>query len=204
MHWTWVNRLSTCLNIHEYISQFGLGKKTGIDIPLNSFIDVFEKTIQTKKWENESEAYSKLCRVFRIRPTDKNINFLIEARNKVIKRPKLYVNSIPMIKRLKKLGFKIGIISNSSIFAIERFEKLGLLKYIDYPLFSYDVGVVKPNLKIYRKMLEKSGFKPGEVLMIGDNYEHDVVAPKKLGLNAIHYLGYSNLKKELKGFGIIL
>jgi FMN phosphatase YigB (HAD superfamily) len=33
-------------------------------------------------------------------------------------------------------------------------EKTRILDYIDYPLFSFDVGVVKPDLKIFEKMLE--------------------------------------------------
>lgn len=179
-------------------------KKTGINIPLNDFIDIFERVIQTKKWDNEREAYSSLCRVLKIRPTDKNISFLVEARNKVIKKPKLYVNSIPMIKKLKKLGFKIGIISNSSVFAINEFEKTNFLKYIDYPIFSFDVGMVKPNLKIYKKMFEIAKVRPNEVLMVGDSLEHDVKAPSKLGIKSIHYRGYLALKKSLCDLGIIL
>ena len=41
--------------------------------------------------------------------------------------------------------------------------------------------------------------------MIGDNIIDDVLTPRKLGMNALHYKGnYEKLKKGLKKFKIIV
>lgn len=140
----------------------------------------------------------------KIEPSEKNINSLITARRKVETETETYVHSIPMLKKLKKLGYKIGIVSNSSIFVINHIRKNKLFEYLDYPLFSFDVGAIKPDVKIYKAMLKGAGAKPGECIMIGDNLKNDVLAPRKLGFSGIHYQRYRKLKKDFKGFGINL
>ena len=79
-----------------------------------------------------------------------------------------------------------------------------LLKFIDYPLFSFNVGKVKPNPHIFKKMLKLAKVKPGEMIMIGNNKKDDIIPSKQLGINAIHYKNYKQLKKELKKFSVIL
>jgi putative hydrolase of the HAD superfamily len=139
----------------------------------------------------------------KLKRTCKNVNLLIKIRDKSERKTKLYDHSIPMIKKLKKEGYKIAIISNSSVFAIKHLKnKTKLLKYIDYPIFSFDVGVIKPNPKIFRALLKKAKCKPKEVIMIGDNFKDDVIPAKKMGINAIHYTTYEALKEELKKYGI--
>ena len=51
-------------------------------------------------------------------------------------------------------------------------------------------------------MLKISKCKPSEVIMIGDKIKDDVIPPKKIGMNSIHLRNYSQLKRDLRGFGI--
>jgi len=179
-------------------------KKTNTKIRLKDFVKIYENSIQLKKWDSKYEAYKNLCKNMGVEPNKKNINLFISLREAVELRTKIYVHVIPMLKKLKKQGYKIGLISNTCVFSIKHIKKTNLLKCIDYALFSFDIGTIKPNLKAFRKMLKISKSKPGEAIMIGDKLGDDVIPPRKMGMNAIHYKDYRQLKKDFKKFGINL
>lgn len=178
---------------------------TGVNIPKEIFLKIFEESIQTKKWDSKFKAYENLCKKIGLKTTQNNINLLMNIRDKEEAETKLFFHTIPMLKQLKEQNYKIGLISNSSVFAVEQIKnKTNLLDYIDYTLFSFNVGVIKPNLKIFKKMLKITKFRPEETIMIGDKLNDDIVPSMSLGMNAILFENYEQLKKELINFGIFI
>lgn len=184
-----------------------LEKAFKIKRPHEEVIKIFEKVVQTKIWETEFDAYSELLRELGINPTKDNVLKVISIRSKAETHIVLYDFVIPLITQLKKQKIKIGIITNSSVFIRGVLEKeTKLLKHIDYPLFSYELGTIKPDPILYLEMQRISGVSnPSEIIMIGDNPFDDVYPALDLGINAIHFTGdYTKLKKELKKFKIIV
>jgi FMN phosphatase YigB (HAD superfamily) len=94
--------------------------------------------------------------------------------------------------------------SNTSIFTKKYIKRTGLLKYIDYALFSFEIGVIKPDLKFFRIMRQKAKCRFNEMLMIGDKKGDDVIPARKLGIQAIHFKNYPQLKERLKKFSIFI
>ena len=174
-------------------------------IPYPEFVKIFENSLQTKKWNSKFDAYANLCKNINLPVTDKNINLLMSMRNSAENKTKEYEYTIPMLKQLKDFWYKIWLISNSSVFEIEHLkEKTKILDYVDYPLFSFDVGKVKPDLKIFEKMLEISWCKPEESIMIWDKMWDDVLPPRELGINSLLFENYEQLKKDLLDYDINL
>lgn len=169
-------------------------------------VKAFESIIQTKNWSNEYEAYSKFLLHFKIKPTFSNVMKAIKIREDSEYNIVLYDFVIPLLKQIKNLNLKIGLISNSSVFVIKNVrKKTDLLDYIDYPLFSFDVKTIKPDPKIYEEMLKIAKVKPEEMIMIGDNPLDDVYPAISLGINAIEFTGdYEKLKKDLKKYKILV
>ena len=60
-------------------------------------------------------------------------------------------------------------------------EQNGLTPYLDPILVSSEVGVEKPDRRIFEKALELSGEDPRECLYVGDNYYDDGVGALKWG-----------------------
>ena len=76
----------------------------------------------------------------------------------------------------KTNGIKIGILTDyETEYQIIKLEKLGLLKYIDILVTSEEVGIEKPSYKMFYTMLQKMNLNPGDVIMIGDNYDKDII-----------------------------
>ena len=64
-----------------------------------------------------------------------------------------------------------------------------------YPFFdaiclSYDEGIQKPNLAIFKRCIEKLDVKADECLYVGDGGSNELEAAKKLGMKAVQAVWY--------------
>ncbi|MEM4366737.1 MAG: HAD family hydrolase [Candidatus Anstonellales archaeon] len=176
--------------------------ETGINIGRKEYNRIYEETMQKRIWNSKEEAYASLCRGLGI--NEENSKKIMQIRDEAESKAKLFPHVLPMLAQLRK-SYKIGLISNTSVFAAEQLrQKTDLMDYIDFPVFSFDVGAAKPDPAIYLKALSLAGCKPEEAVMVGDSEDADVIAPRKLGMHAILYTDYESLKKDFAVLGIFL
>jgi len=69
-------------------------------------------------------------------------------------------------------------------------------------ILSYQVGLSKPDSKIYEEVLKRSGHDAAECLFV-DDLQPNVDAAKALGMHTIRFAGYDDLKARLTELGII-
>lgn len=110
---------------------------------------------------------------------------MIKVWNQKLKHEKLFPDSLEILKLVRKKGLKTCLISNAPPISKKIFRKLGLTKYFDEIIFSYEVNTIKPEDEIYRIALSKLKISPEKILFVGDTYDADYQKPKKLGMNAI-------------------
>jgi len=164
---------------------------------------IFENSTQKKIWKSEYNIYKNFLKNIKITTTKEAVNVIMAIREYEKSEAVLYKHVIPMLKKLKKQGYKLALLSNSTCFDCEHLEKkTKFIEHFDYPFFSYQHGMVKPNSRIFKQLLKKTKCKPEEAIMIGDNPIDDARPAKKLGLNAIIYRDYKQLKKDFKKFDI--
>ena len=93
------------------------------------------------------------------------------------------------LESLKKAGARVGFISNIWAPFLQAFSSLFPEEYEEYPVFaSFERGVSKPNLDLYRMALRETGADPERTVMIGDTYEMDIAPPLKLGMKTVWVL----------------
>jgi HAD superfamily hydrolase (TIGR01549 family) len=107
----------------------------------------------------------------------------------------LYPETKNVLAGLKEKNLKIGLISNLGSLYKKPFFDLQLDEYFDEILFSCDVGLRKPDPKIYQRMIEKLKIEPNRAIMTGDKIHADVDGPKSIGMNAVH-LNRKNISSE--------
>ncbi len=83
--------------------------------------------------------------------------------------------------------------------AIERYE---FFKYLDGIVVSGDEKLVKPDLQIYKVLLDRYDINAHESLFIDDNLAN-IEAARQLGFHTIHYTPEVNLKEELQFAGVL-
>ncbi len=74
-------------------------------------------------------------------------------------------------------------------------------KYFKKRVTSFEVGIRKPDVKIFRIFLKKFSLKSFECVFIDDR-EDNVAAAKHVGMKAIHFTGKKQLLAELKRLGV--
>lgn len=66
-----------------------------------------------------------------------------------------------------------------------RMENMGLSSYLKLIVASAEEGVAKPDPKIFRMALNRSGCLPEQAVMIGDRLDNDIVPAKRLGMKTV-------------------
>jgi len=110
---------------------------------------------------------------------------------------------IKLVTRLKRNGYKVGLLSSTIPAHVKHMRKIGFLKNFDEAILSYEVGTDKPNAKIYRIALKKLGVLPGEAVFIDDK-EENVKGAQKIRIKGIVFKDAKQLRKELRKLDIDL
>lgn len=96
-----------------------------------------------------------------------------------------YPDAEDVLKYTYSKGYKIGIIANQLAGTASRLENWGLLKYIDVVAASAELGISKPDRRIFTYALEQADCRSEEALMIGDRLDNDILPAKELGMKTI-------------------
>lgn len=101
----------------------------------------------------------------------------------------LMPGAMALLRHIKKCGARIGVLSNG--FKEVQYRKMdtaGVSPWVDCTVLSDDIGVNKPDIRIFRYAMQQSGVPdPGLHLMIGDNPTTDIQGAMCAGWHAVHY-----------------
>ncbi|MBP9995954.1 MAG: HAD family phosphatase [Lachnospiraceae bacterium] len=105
--------------------------------------------------------------------------------------------AIPWIRELKSKGLKVLFLSNFSDRAFnECQDALSFLPYVDGGIFSYRVKLIKPDVRIYERIVDEYNLIPNQCVFIDDLAEN-CEAARTLGINTIQFMGYEDAKEKL-------
>lgn len=100
------------------------------------------------------------------------------------KAHRMYNDAKKILPFLKKYKIKLVLATNSYKSTADIIEYFGLNKYFDYVFVSCDVGISKPDPKLYHFIEKKLSIKPKEILCVGDSYSTDIVGAIESGCGA--------------------
>ncbi len=93
--------------------------------------------------------------------------------------------------------YKLHIITNGfNEVQSKKLKNSGIDVYFDKVITSEEVGVKKPNPKIFQYALKKANANLNESIMIGDNWEADIMGAKNTGLDVIFFNYYNEIVAE--------
>ena len=180
-------------------------ERMGLSLEKEEVAQIFEETLEMKKWYSKFDAYSFFCTKLGLEPSMENVTKLQKIRDDAEASVKLYPHVLPMLLQLRQRKIRTGLVSNSSTFAIEQLKKhTELMKYVDFSVFSYELGVLKPNVRPFKLVLEKANCRPEEAIMVGDRHEFDLAPAEKIGMGTVLFRDYSQLKEDLGKLGVEL
>ena len=123
-------------------------------------------------------------------PTEKNIPWekLFEGFCLQDNRIAPFYKDIDQVfKAFKQMNWKIGLLSHVTYeekYVRQNFKNNDLLQYFDFFSLSGDLKIVKPHPKHFQDAAAKSGFKPHEILHVGDHPEKDGIGAINAGFHS--------------------
>ena len=112
----------------------------------------------------------------------------------------VHQENVNLALKLKQKGYPIYLLSN---FPGDQFEKYRLqnsfLNEFDDRIISGDVGLAKPDIKIYQLAIKKFNLNPEESLFIDDKIENTEGA-EQAGIKTIQLQKPEDLDKEIRKF----
>lgn len=162
-------------SVHEYLAD---KFKILIDQWFDAIDTIYAKSIEGKV--SEEEVINIISRNLNV-SKKKFKKFVIRAyKNNV------YLNKVLLkkVKLLKKRGYKTAILSDQWHLSNSALIPKNLRKHFNPVIVSCEVGMRKPNPKIYKLLLKELNIKPNQILFI-DNQEWNMRPAKKLGIKTI-------------------
>ena len=94
-----------------------------------------------------------------------------------------YPRIMETLIKLKSKGLILGIVSDApKIQAWLRLAETNISEFFDVVVALEDTGRLKPSRMPFRQAIKKLGFKPEEILFVGDNPERDIKGAKGVGM----------------------
>ena len=90
----------------------------------------------------------------------------------------------PIIERLAR-AYRLGLISNgNAIDQCQKLDNLGIRHLLSCTMLSEEIGIRKPDPRIFQEAAKNLGSSTDECLFIGDSYENDVIGARNAGMQA--------------------
>jgi putative hydrolase of the HAD superfamily len=96
----------------------------------------------------------------------------------------VFADVVPSLTRLRK-RYRLGVISNTQSFDMEFWQCSDARSLLDAEVLSYEIGVLKPDPRLFRRFVRRIGVPAGQILMVGDNFRDDVEGARAAGLQAV-------------------
>ena len=107
-------------------------------------------------------------------------------------------NIIEMLLEIKKRGYKIGLVSNCSPEEVYGLKDCDLYPYLDVVVLSCDVGMIKPDVKIYEHCASLLGEQTKDCIFVGDGGSDELNGAKNAGMTPFRALWF--IKHFVRGF----
>lgn len=114
------------------------------------------------------------------------------------KRIFLYPTVKPALEQMQK-KYRLGIVSNAQeAFTMPELGLYDLTRFFETVVLSSEVGVKKPNSRIFTRALSNLNVKPAEAVFVGNDLSADIAGASRLGMKTV-YIMQKNNRPEVKG-----
>jgi beta-phosphoglucomutase len=98
---------------------------------------------------------------------------------------RLFTDVLPTLEALQTLGMPMGILSNFGTQLRDVLRRFDLLRYFEFVVVSAEVGLAKPDPRIFQLAVDKSGHPASRLLYVGDHIGDDIQGAWGAGLAAV-------------------
>jgi putative hydrolase of the HAD superfamily len=111
---------------------------------------------------------------------------IVERRRELARQAIVPVDgAVETVRELRARGLKVGLLSVCSDEVPAVWADTAFAGIFDTEVFSCDVGLLKPDPRIYALTCERLGVDPAETLFVGDGANDELAGAERAGLRAV-------------------
>lgn len=190
--------------ILELLNEWGLSRRGRLTE--STFLKVY-KEINKRLWQEygqgritktelRAERFYQSLLAFKIDEKELALNF----NDTYIQRCSSKTNLVPYSKEILNYlasSYILHIITNGFTEAQNvKLEKSGIRPFFSEVVIADEVGITKPDPRIFHHAIEASDADLKESIMIGDDFEADVLGAKNVGMDQIYYKKNASAKER--------
>lgn len=117
---------------------------------------------------------------------------------------KEYDYASDFIRRFKESGYPVYLLSNYGKANFKHIkDNFEFFRYVDGGIMSYETGYVKPEVGIFKALVNKYKIKPEEAVFL-DDMKANVEAASEFGFHTVHFKNVGQAIEELKILGVTI
>jgi len=162
---------------------------TTVGTPAEPFVERWLATFEeraTGVFPTARENIFAVCETLNVTPTEQpcaeavRLRLAFEKRH-IVPRP----SAVATLRAVKALGLKTCVVSDCSPELPQIWKETPFASLFDAAVFSCEVGVRKPNPKIYLEACQRLGVEPSECLFVGDGGSGELTGAATVGMRAV-------------------
>ncbi|MBT4446979.1 HAD-IA family hydrolase [archaeon] len=159
----------------------------------------YENAIQLKKFSTVEDLATSFLSDFELDQSQENIKFVVDTLQAGVTKATIFDGIYELLEELA-VNYRLGLVSNTTVFESKLIFDWKIDHFFDVKIFSWEIGLIKPDPKVFGLICSKLDAQSSDVLFIDDGSKN-VVAARKLGMQAIRFESVGQLKQEL---GVLL
>lgn len=107
-----------------------------------------------------------------------------------------------LLTELKERGYGLYGLTNWSYKVYAVMERLPIFRLLDGSVISSEEHLIKPDVRIYQRVLEKFHLQPSDCIFVDDK-QKNVDAAKACGMQGLVFTNADQLRSDLKQLGVL-
>ncbi|MYJ00173.1 MAG: HAD family hydrolase [Gemmatimonadetes bacterium] len=91
-----------------------------------------------------------------------------------------------LLRCLQTRNQPMAVVTNGSKSQLDKIEVLEASRYFKAVLISGEVGIAKPDPRIFQQALSRLNAAPGQSVFVGDSMEHDIAGARNAGMMTVY------------------
>jgi putative hydrolase of the HAD superfamily len=110
--------------------------------------------------------------------------------------------TVAVLDSLREAGYRLGLVSNATAETAEAWPDSELATRFDVAVFSCELGVAKPDRRIYLAAVEGLGASPGECVYVGDGADGELAAAAAFGMTVFRTTEHNDTDPSWPGTAV--
>ena len=121
-----------------------------------------------------------------VRPVMPATDFVQLMRSKIAGYASWVEGAESLLRCLQARKHPMAVVTNGSKSQRDKIEALEASRYFEAVLISGEVGIAKPDPRIFRQALSRLNAAPGRSVFVGDSMKHDISGARNAGMMTVY------------------